>query len=266
MGIEKRNWDWAAFAALGGMASPALAAPMLIPCSHCVILGTTESGRPMRQRPKAVQTSPRLGYDSSFHSGPAAAAGVSDRFASRLFGSAGDGFAIETSRRVVKRAISPDRTGGTREKLSSGSLLLHYDGHVGEDDMLSLGIGGSYEKRRFALDLSNGHMIRSRSVGVEGAWSHGTHWRLSAGYRDDMGGKSSSALARAIEMAEGAGRTQQGPWMAIAFTPGDAGKEPPVSFGLRMQAMHLSQSDRLALGATSRQDNRVAFTTSIRFR
>lgn len=245
---------------LGLASAPATASSTWIPCNRCRIPYLLDPAERISPRLPA----PRPAVDLSFHSGTAATGRLIDSFASQMSGSPHDGFAIETSRLPAKHAYSPDRIGRTRERRSLSALLLHYDGHLGDDDILSFGLGGSYEKRRFALDLANGHMVRSKSVGIEGAWTHGAHCRVSAGYRDDMGGPSRSSLTRGIEITEGADRSQRGPWMAIGFTPGSAAGKRPVSFGIRMQAMRLSEGDRVAMGAPSRLDNRVALTASIK--
>lgn len=247
-------------AALGWIAAPAQA-EAFIPCSPCRIVGQAapfHAERAASSRWRALEL--------SFPQGASAAKGLTDHVAARFFGSGDDGFTIETRRRVAKRSYTLDRSGPAREKLSSGALLLHYDERIGDGDMLSLGLSGSFEKRRFALDLSDGHMSHSRSLGIEGGWSHGANWRLTAGYRADMGGTGRSELLRGIELAEGATRTQHGGWMAISFTPGAPGTERAVSFGIKAQAMLLSDRDRLALGAPAGHDNRIGFVASVRFR
>lgn len=208
----------------------------------------------------------RRPYDLSFHSGTAATQSQGDYFAAHFFGATQDSLTIETSRRVIKRGYSPDRIGGAREKLSSGAVTLSYGAHIGNDDIISAGIGGSFEKRRFALDFSNGHMVRSKSVSVEATWRHGPSWQLSSGYRDDIGSSGRSTLFRGIELAQGAGRTQRGPWAGLSFTPAGQKEAHRISFGLTVQSMQLSSGDGLALGAGTAHDGRIGFTTSWRFR
>ena len=243
---------------IGGLGTAAHAAPQIMPCSHCLITSGPATPAPL--------VSKQLPYELSFHSGRSVAGGQTDHFDKRFFGSGQEGFTLETSRRVTKRGYSLDRSGSAREKLSSGSMTLRYEGNVGGDDTLSAGFSGGFEKRRFALDLSNGHMVRSKSIGVEAGWQHGPSLRLSGGYRDDMGSGGRSTVVRGIELAEGAARTQRGPWVGLNFTPEGQAEGRTVSFGIKAQAMQLSSGDRLALGAPTAHDNRIGFTTSIRFR
>ena len=215
----------------------------------------------MRPRPDLAEE--KRPYDDPFRYAHAAARGLTDSYSMRAFESAAHGFSVEAVRNIARRPASIDRAGTPRDKISSGTVTLRYDNRVTSGDTLSFGVTAALEKRRFALDFSDGHPTRSEAIGVEAAWNHGPAWRLAAGYRDDMGSGRSSGLLRGIELAEGAARSQQGPWIAITTSPGSPAHD--LSFGIKAQALHLSQNDAAALGTPQARDNRVALTAAFRF-
>lgn len=257
-----------AFVSLGWIAAPAAGTPVLMSCANCMIPGSTgfaaTAGGDSTVHPRKIYA--REIYGDLFHAFSPAGKGSTTHVAEHVFGSALGGLTFSATRRVTKRSYARDRIGSQREKQSLAIVSLGYSSLVSDDDALSIGLNGSFEKRRFALDLSNGHMSRGKSVGIEGAWNHGPGWRLAAGYRSDMAHSGPSLLVRSIEIAESAARTQHGAWATIGFAPKAQTAERDLNFGIKMQMMQLSDRDRLALGATSPHDNRIALTTSMRFR
>lgn len=213
-------------------------------------------------------------YASSAAAGPASdelfriglpGRGLATSVAAASLSSHRGGFMVEAVRRTARTAMSLDRVGTRREKLSVASVALRYETDLGDEDRVTFGIAGSLEKRRYALDLTGGHISTSRAAGLEAAWMHGPSWRMSAGYRVDTGSSRATGVVRQIELAEGATRSQRGPWMAIAFTPA-ADRDHEMTFGAKLQSFTLSETDRLALGAATRTDNRAMLTASLHFR
>jgi len=242
--------------------TPAFAAPALIPCEGCA-LPPSLAQRPFATVRKRLTTLP---YEELFRAGHVAAKGLNDRWSAHLFQAGESGFSLETVRRIASRAARPETEGAPRDKLSSGSLTLRYTTGLGAADGLSLGLSAGMEKRRFALDLAGGHQVRGQSVGLVAIWSHGSAWRLESGYRADFGGRQASMLERGIELAEGAPRSQRGAWTALSYTMGQPDEAGSVSIGVRAHAVRMAETDRIAIGAPSRADSRIALTASFRFR
>jgi len=208
----------------------------------------------------------RLLADELFRPEHSAAKGLIDQFTTRLLGSSKSGLSIEASRHSAKRGLAVERNGALRDKISVGALAIRLAEPIGDRDIVSIGFASTIEKRRFAFDLANGHMSHSRSLGVEAAWSHGQNWRLVAGYRDDLGNQRGPALERGIELAEGAVRSQAGPWAALSYTIGRPASATSMAFGIKAEALRIADRDRLAMGSPSRSDARIALTASLRFR
>lgn len=247
--------------AMLAIGAPMQAAPMVMPCDGCALPAPSRLPRPSRSLPHAAPP-----YDELFRAGHVAARGLDDRWAEHLFQADDSGFSIRTVRSLASRPAGPEVIGARRDRLSAGSMTVRYAADIGPGDSLSLGINAGMEKRRFALDLARGHHIRSQSIGLVASWTRGSAWRLESGYRADFGNLRATMLERGIELAEGAPRSQRGPWSALSYTIGRPGEAGSVSLGLRAQALRLAESDRLALGAPNRADNRIAFTTSFRLR
>lgn len=243
---------------------PADAAPTLLPCAACA--GSLPPARKAFVGPHGPSSRTPLSYDALFGAGHVAAKGLDGRSSAHVFDADGSGFSIETVRRVASRPATVDTIGTRRDKLSAGSVTLRYATDLGTDDSVSFGMSAGMEKRRFALDLARGHHVRSESAGLVATWSHGSAWRLEGGYRADFGSRTASLLERGIELAEGAQRAQRGAWSALSHRIGKADAANSLSFGVRAQAMRLTEADRLSLGAPGHADRRIAFTTSFRFR
>lgn len=235
---------------------------ILLKCSDCRL--PLPAGRSLHlDREMAVA---RLLRSDTFPSANADARGLTDRSSTRTFASRSGGLTIEAARHLAKSPSLADRVGIPREKLSSATFTLRYATDLGGDDLVSFGVTGAREKRRFATDFSGGHLSTSLSAGVEASWLHGPNWRMTTGYRSERGSGRSNGFLRGIELASGATRSQHGPWAAIAFSPGDENARHDFSIGLRAQSMRLADSDRLAMGAPRSTDSRLALTASLRFR
>jgi len=237
----------------------------LMPCDGCQ-LAQPHPHFFARSRPLVVARDSASSYEDLFHPEHSAAKGSTDRWVSHLFATDGGGFSIETVRRIRRRISAPEQIGARHDTLSAGGATFRYATAMGAGDSLSFGLVAGIEKRRFALDLTHGHHVRSQSVGLVADWVHGWAWQLESGYRFDFGSRSAPMLERGIELAEGAQRSQRGLWTNLSYRLGGGNATNSLSLGLRAQAFRLTRSDGLALGGASRTDNRLALTTTFRFR
>jgi len=252
-----------AMLSVGAIAAPSV---KLLACADCRLPLQKHGSAEQSDGPIRPSAGKRLQREDMFRFGDVAAKGLTDNVSTRTFFSGRGGFTIDATRQIARRPSAADRPGASREKLSAAAFLLRYGSKVGKDDMALIGLSASVEKRRFAFDLSGGHPSSSRAIGVEVAWGHGPSSQFTMGYRRDFGSGRSAGMARSVELASGAARTQHGPWAAIAYSPGDPAAPHNLSVGVKLQAMQLGEADRLALGGPSGHDERAAFTAAWHFR
>jgi hypothetical protein len=172
---------------------------------------------------------------------------------------------LDAGRRYTRRGIWPDAAGQSRSRYSSWALGLHSRNESDALGTIMLGLAATMERRRFAIDLTDGRWSRSEAVRAEASWTGADRWRLTAGYRIANGDSRASGIRRSIELAQGATPSTHGFGLAIGFSPAGYSASRPLSFGLEAQRLDLSTTDAMALGNRTSGDNRLLATLAARF-
>jgi len=172
---------------------------------------------------------------------------------------------LDAGRRYARRGIWPDAAGQSRSRYSSWALGLHYRDESDELGTIMLGLSAAMDRRRFAIDLTDGRWSRSEAVRAEASWTGADRWLLTAGYRIANGDSRASGIRRSIELAQGATPSTHGFRLAIGFSPAGFSASRPLSFGLEMQGLTLSTTDATAFGNRTSGDDRLLATLAAHF-
>jgi hypothetical protein len=113
---------------------------------------------------------------------------------------------FDAGRRYARQGIWPDASDQSRPRYSSWALGLHYRDDIDDFGMIMLGLSSTMDRRRFAIDLTDGRWSRSEAVRAEASWLGADRWQLTAGYRIANGDSSASGYAAASN------------WLKVAHT------------------------------------------------
>ncbi|MDB5687363.1 MAG: hypothetical protein JWR77_1952 [Rhizorhabdus sp.] len=180
-------------------------------------------------------------------------------------GDDGGRLSLQAERGYARKRIVPAGITAGRQRLSSIVLGLRYDLDSGVADHLAFAVSQGQEKRRFDIDLTEGHWSSSHFVEARADWIHNRHWRLSAAWSASRGDGRLTGVQRSVQLVHGATASRSGFRLAADYSPAGFGARTPLSIGVLAGADRLSSADTASYGLQGRADSRLALDLRLRF-
>lgn len=246
-----------------GASQAAMAAGLDMPCQSCDGTARLPISTGVHWKPASI------GSDYRALFAPKGSADIQGEWIQRRkslsIGDEGSRLSFQAERSYARRRIVPAGVAAGRQRLSSVVLGLRYDLDAGDDDRLAFAVSRGQEKRRFDIDLTDGHWSNSRFVEARADWIHDRQWRLSAAWSSGRGDGRLTGVQRAVQLAHGATASRSGFRLAADYSPAGFGARTPLTIGLVAGADRLSGADAASYGLRNRADSRLALNLRLRF-